>query len=284
LSGSQGHWWRWIPENWPFSTDSVYASGSLFHFIVLLPVVTSSILLPFTLLGIWRNLHGIRRVASDFHAEIQAVIVAIPLMILVGHSVLYAAGKMASNGEVRYMLVAAPLWGLLAASGWEWVFARFQWRRPHLWAAAAALSPILANFAWGVVPLKADEGLLQAKNAATWYTSTGLDKPFPRLGAAHPAIFFYLDRTLNDRQRGIDWRRDTLATPTPGTLLVFDPVYALFNADEKRKVTLENLIAAGWIDLTDNLPSLGDGWHVLVSPTTASGEDARETLRSLLPP
>jgi hypothetical protein len=250
----------------------------------LLPVVTSSILLPFTLLGIWRNLSAFKRVATDFHAEMQVVIAAVPLMILFGHSVLYAAGKMASNGEVRYMLVIAPLWGLLAAGGWEWAFIQFQWRRPHLWAGAAALAPILANFAWGVVPIKPDEGLIHAQHAVTWYTSTGARKSFPRLGAAYPAIFYYLDQPLGDRRRGIDWSRDALATPPPGTILIFDPIYALFNADEKRKVTLENLGAAGWIDVTDNVPALGTGWRVLVSPTTASGEDARDTLRSLSPP
>jgi hypothetical protein len=284
LSGREGQWWRWIPENWPFSTDSVYASGSIFHFLLLLPVVTSSILLPFTLLGIWRNLASWKRISRDFHAEVNAVIAAVPLMILAGHSVLYAAGKMASNGEVRYMLVATPLWGLLAAGGWEWVFTRLNGRHPFLWAGAAALAPIIANLAWGVVPIKADESLLQARHAANWYISSGISSAFPRLGAAHPAIFFYLDRPLNDHDRGIDWRRDTLSTTPPGTLLIFDPVYPLFNADEKRKVTLENLHDAGWIDVTDQVPSLGQDWHVLLSPKTASGADAQDILHSLSTP
>jgi hypothetical protein len=57
--------------------------------------------------------------------RIELLIAAVPLMIFVGHSVLYALGKMASNGELRYMLIVAPFWALLAARGWEWVWERF---------------------------------------------------------------------------------------------------------------------------------------------------------------
>ena len=42
---------------------------------------------------------------------IPAVFVAL-LISLVGHSILTATGKLASNGELRYMLIVAPFWGV----------------------------------------------------------------------------------------------------------------------------------------------------------------------------
>src|SRR5439155_64693 len=58
-------------------------------------------------------------------ASCQFLIAAIPLSILAVHTLLYWLGRMASNGELRYLLIVAPFWALLAAKGWEWTFDRF---------------------------------------------------------------------------------------------------------------------------------------------------------------
>jgi len=59
------------------------------------------------LLGAWRSI----RKSTEF------LIAVIPFLILFAHSVIYALGLMASNGELRYMLIVAPFWALLAARG-----------------------------------------------------------------------------------------------------------------------------------------------------------------------
>ena len=47
----------------------------------------------------------------DHESRCRALVAFLPLMILVVHSLLYRPGRMASNGEPRYMLVVAPFWG-----------------------------------------------------------------------------------------------------------------------------------------------------------------------------
>ena len=42
---------------------------------------------------------------------------AIPLGVLLVHSLLYRLGKMASYGEPRYLLVVPPFWAALSAGG-----------------------------------------------------------------------------------------------------------------------------------------------------------------------
>ena len=193
-------------------------------------------------------------------------------MILLGHSVLYALGKMASNGEVRYMLVVAPFWGLLSAKGWEWIWATLEWRWPLRAAGVAALLPILANSYWGVVPLTLYTDWTEAREIVKWYESSSISKQYPRLSTGHQALYYFMEIPGNDSERGLDFRRDTLLpSPTPGVLIVWDPVYAMFNSDARRKVPLDDLIAAGWIDVTDRAPSFGKDWKILVSPNNATG-------------
>jgi hypothetical protein len=273
LGGREGPWWRWLPSNWPYATDSLYARGNILHFVGLLPVIVSPLLVVPMLLGIVQNLRNAAKDSTN-HAPstIDGLIAIIPLMILIGHSVLYALGKMASNGEARYMLVVAPFWGLLSAKGWEWIWTRLDWRWPLRAAGVAALAPILANFYWGVVPLTLYTDWTQARDIVKWYESSPISKQYPRLSTGHQALYYFMGIPGNDSQRGLDFRRDTLLpTPPKGVLIVWDPVYAVFNSDARRKVPLEELIDAGWIDVTDRVPDFGKGWRILVSPQDATG-------------
>ena len=106
------------------------------------------------------------------------LIAAIPLMILVGHSILYATGKMASSGEMRDMAIVAPFWGVLAANGWTWLYETLNWRRPLRWAAIAALAPALINqrfqigpvlLGYEVLPLQFNQDMVIARRVARWF-------------------------------------------------------------------------------------------------------------------
>ena len=138
-----GDWWRWLAKHWPYAGDSLYAAGPIWHFVALLPAVVGPAIVPFVIVGMLRQVHHeetkpegdssfLRSFVVNHLARCDVLIAVIPLMILVGHSVLYWLGKMASNGEVRYMLIVAPFWALLACRGWGWA-----WERMFSRAAAA---------------------------------------------------------------------------------------------------------------------------------------------------
>src|SRR5207248_972568 len=46
-------WILWLKENWPYAAQSVYGRGSIFHYAMLMPAVTSPLIFPATCLGVW---------------------------------------------------------------------------------------------------------------------------------------------------------------------------------------------------------------------------------------
>src|SRR5688572_18016059 len=187
LYGRPGAWWRWLPDNWPYAPQSLYAAGHPLHFVAALPIITSPLIFPATLIGVGASVTAARSFLRDHVARCQVLIVVLPLLILVGHSALYATGKMASNGELRYMLVVAPFWGLLSAKGWEWVFMKLAWRRPMLWAGLAAILPAFVNLYWQVIPLTMSDDWHFARMIAQRYEQSELRHRHPYVCASHPA-------------------------------------------------------------------------------------------------
>lgn len=257
LHGRQVAWWRWLPSQWPYSEESVYASGPLFYFVALLPVIASPLVLPAMLIGIWRCLLPFQLgwkalISSERHRDrCDVLIAALPLMILIGHSALYWLGKMASNGELRYLLVVAPLWGLLSARGWGWAFERLQWRGALRWAGLAAILPVLANqFIYKVLPLHQSEDWRRAAAVAEWYQNdASLRAQYPRLMASHPGIYYALDLSPTDAERSVEWVKQKVQAKPPGTLLIWDPIYGVYNADANRSIQADEIIAAGWREI-----------------------------------
>lgn len=253
----------WLPDNWPYSAVSVYPSGPIWHFAVSLPAIVGPFSFPAVLAGLWQSMVvGWRgRVSvrglwdwwvggifgADHRIRCQWLIAVIPLMILVGHSVLFWLGRMSSSGELRYMMVVAPLWGLLAAKGWEWAFIRCRWRRPVGWSGVAALLPIVANVIYPASPPKMDQQSKRAQAVVRWYKSGELQERYPRLAVAHPGIYFFADISLNDPRRSAEWRPQTVMAAPAGTLLIWDDVYSMFNADSTRKIEVKEIIEAGWV-------------------------------------
>ncbi len=295
LYGREGVWWQWVKNNWPYAQESLYPSGHLLHFVALLPVITSPLMFPAMVIGVWRSVvpdpsapyssaeknrdaeenrdEDKNRDGSYFYIlfhdhgfRCQALIALIPLGILVGHSLLYFMGKMASNGELRYLLAVAPFWGLLSAKGWEWVFERLEWRRPLAWAGAAALAPILVNFAYPVVPLVYMDDWKQAKQIAAWLGEAPTREKYPVLMLSHPAIFYFMDSGPGASADGVEWTEAMLTEAPPGTLMVWDPIYGVFNSDAARSITLEEIEAAGWAP--EEMPDEIEGdWRLFVSPS-----------------
>jgi hypothetical protein len=269
-------WLMWLRHEWPYQPTSLYAAGRLYHFVGLLPAVVSPLLIPFVILGVARS---VRRLWPRDHEErCQTLIAAIPLMILAGHSVLYWLGKMASNGELRYLIVVAPFWGLLGAKGWEHVCERLHLRHVYIPAALAALLPMLINLYYPVIPIHLSGDGHKAREVARWYRSPeGEAIAYPRLMSSNPEVAYFMGVSHTDAGWVREWRRELLLKPQPGTLLVWDPVYAKYNSDANRVASLDEIRAAGWIERDDlaekfNWISSGEPWHFFVSPTSIFGK------------
>lgn len=260
------NWWRWLPRHWPYSGDSVYQPGSIWHFVRFLPAVTGPLVFPFVIVGAWQILRRATPPPDKHRRTCDLLIVAIPLMILVGHSVLYALGKMSSNGELRYLLIVAPFWALLGCRGLLATFhpadAAVQTpgrsshsRRPVevLWAAGLAVLPAAANLLYMVLPLAETRDWATARRLADWYRASDTSRVYPRLMASHPGICLALDRAPVDPSF-VPFTRETIDRRPERTLLIADAVYANFNADPTKTGSFDRIRAAGWVQLDAPAP------------------------------
>ncbi len=280
----------WLKDHWPYSAASVYQPGSLLHFIGLLPMLVGPIATPAVVAGMFVLTR--RWFAADTSQRVTiAVVAGWPALLLLGHSILYWRGLMASNGELRYLLVAAPFWAACAASGWDWLwnvgrFARLDGGLPQGWcgvtgpvrlAAYALAVPVAVNqFLWGVVPLKNDDDWANAAFAARWYQMNVDHTKYPKVMAGHPGVYISLDRS-NAGPGAAEWIDENLRHPPAGVVLLWDDVYGKFNADKRRQGSVEDIRAAGWVEdpyMVFGRPG-GAGrdphvWRVFFSPKPAS--------------
>jgi len=238
-------WYAWLKAAWPYSGDSVYGRGHLLWFVGLLPIIVSPLVTPFLLIGIAR----LRPVGLLYDLQTRCRVAAMLLAVgvLIVHSLLWSAGKMASNGEVRYMLIVAPFWAITAAWGYQWVVERWNLRRPVLLASFAAVAPVAANFAWRVVPLPLCDDDRLGRQIARWYQNQpDLQREYPRVMASPPSVYYWLELSKTHPTRSADWSRANATRPPPGTLLVWDPIYGLHNASADMVIPRELLEAHGW--------------------------------------
>jgi hypothetical protein len=259
-------WWRWLIAHWPYEAGSLYQPGSPLKFAMRLPMIVGPILLPAMWIGMWLGLRQWRKFFTQDHlARVDFLIAAGPLAVLVGHSLLYWRGMFSSNGELRYLLVAAPMWGLLSARGWDWIFDSLGWRRPVMWGIVASAAPALVGIFCPFLPADA---FPEARKVAAWYQTTPLRKAYPRILTNHPGIFYYLDISPANLDRVDVWSKTDADHPEPGVLLIWDPIYSVYNADPQRVVPLAEIRSAGWIEFQDGPPEI-DGWHFFKSPFEA---------------
>ena len=293
-------WWSWLPRNWPYAAKSAYGAGAWYYFIGILPIILSPMMFPFLFAGIAKLLDdwGIRRLATrttdpsansplpssphpptplplndDPHLRRCALfLLAIPLAVLTVHTILWTFGLMASSGEPRYLLSVSPFWALVVARGWEWTWERFRLPAPFLTAALFATTPIFANRYYQVFPLRLYDGDLMGKAVGDWYKSTpGLEQDYPRVMATPPSVYYFLDLSQSDPNRGAAWGKDQVQKRTPGTILIWDPIFGQSNADRNLIVPKEELEGLGW-QWIGNVVYGGDWCNIYLSPQTSSGK------------
>ncbi|HTL28099.1 MAG TPA: hypothetical protein VL282_02715 [Tepidisphaeraceae bacterium] len=279
----QTHWWQWLIKAWPYSPTSVYGTGHPLAFLVRMPAVTSPLIFPAMVVGLVLMLR-----ASSYRtheATCNLIIAVLPVGILIGHSILWWKGWMASSGELRYLLIVGPFWALLSARGWEWIWQRFNWRAPFLWAGAAALLPIGANVYYNIVPFHLYAADIVARDAAEWYkTDTKIQHDFPRLMASPPMVYYFLDRSKSDTSRSLDWGRANALNPPDGTLLIWDPIYGQTNSDRAMCVTQFDLESHGWIWIRRFDIDYAEEYKycdVYVSPKTATGQPSPDVVSAM---
>ena len=312
MYGGRGHWWTWLADNWPYAGDSLYSRGYLLKFVAMLPAVTGPFVFPATVLGLWLCLRGaasrdgpppggdlpppwpqrllaaagvdvdrhrLGRLVTDHRRRCDVLIAALPLLVLVGHSLLTWTGKMASNGEVRYMLVVAPFWALAAARGWGWTFDQLAWRHAYAWAGLAAVAVVGFNRAYTVLPQTPMADWVEAAHIADWYKTDPVARRYGHIALAHPGLLYALDFSPKTK-RIVDWRRPVIDSVPPDTLLVWDYVDGLFNADASRSIPLAEVRRDGWVEFATPWTGGAGRWAFFHSPdrpppATRSGRAVR---------
>lgn len=272
-------WWRWLYDAWPWSSGSLYGRGNPLVLLAVLPIIITPLAIPATLVGIRESIRGSLESGADGHRRLcRLLTAAIPLAILTGHAALRWTGRMGSLGEPRYLLTAAPFWAVLTARGWEWIFVCLHGKRPLLWAGAAALAPLLVNAFYPAVPIPLAPDWKTARQFAQWYASPDAGqfrRQYPNVIASHPGVFYFLNENPTGEARRGGFTRGIITAPPAGTLLVWDPIYALQNANSDDVATLATIEQSGWsadpsLDRFLNTSAPAHPWHVFRSPVVAS--------------
>ena len=152
----------------------------------------------------------------------------IPVAMLVGHSLLWWLGKMASYGEIRYLLIVAPFWAMLAAIGWQRATVK---PSPAL---LAVISLVIVTAIKATLLTNSPEGRTAA-DVAAWA------KDYPRVVPTHPAVNVYLDR-----ENWEAWNPAIVQQSSPDVVLIWDKKTGAFNADSRMISSVEGLEALGW--------------------------------------
>jgi hypothetical protein len=265
VTGRTGHWWLWLASAWPWSQDNGYGRGSLLTFVAAMPIIVPPLVLPATIAGIWLYLsRSLSRAQRDqFHLRVcEFLTAAIPLGVLVFHSLLRWTGIFATLGEPRYLLITAPLWGVLSARGWEWAFEKLNWKNAIGWAVPMVCLPAFVNVFYPVVPVHLTDDWQTARQFAELYRTTSLHERYPHVIASHVGIYYFLNLDLTSAGRQDSFTQGVIAHPPPGAILIWDPIFSVTNANIRDTATLDAINAAGWTENRSLSDQLGHEWHV----------------------
>jgi hypothetical protein len=117
-----------------------------------------------------------------------------------------------------------------------------------------------------------------AHRIARWYQIWPMRDEYPKIVAAHPGVYYFLDISPTQKLQTREWSKKTIADAPHGTILIWDPIYGVFNSDAKRSVSEEAIENAGWVLDEDTTELINDEatednqrWSVWLSPQAQSG-------------
>lgn len=272
----------WLPDQWPYSGTSMYEAGPLLFwktqqtgdvatsFLMKLPMLIGPLLFPFLLVGTFLMLRSWRTDALTYLGRAKLASILLPWLILAGHSFLWWRGLMASNGELRYLLVTAPLWAVIGAYGFEHLILPIRSRIGAMaLAGCLALLPAVANLRYHVVPLPFYDDDKLARQVAQWYAADqDLQRNYPRLTASYIAVYLYLEYSPTDWSRTVLWGKDMVKEAPPGVVLIWDEINGTKNADANMCITREELETHGWRQI-ERFTEGEREWFAFISPNPA---------------
>lgn len=208
------------------------------------------------------------------------VIAALPVGILFVHSVFWFFGKF-SGGELRYLLVVGPFWGLTAARGWEWICRRASAKWTLIAATMLAVMPAAVNLAYTVVPIRYSGDEMVARQITDWYKrDAGVRNRYPIVMSPQPTFFYLMDLCPTGDPGMISWSRERVEHPPAGTMMVYEKILATFNSDKKLVIDPDtSLTMGGWVLIRE----FDNGWKVYLSPKDAAGNASTPESLSTLP-
>jgi hypothetical protein len=109
--------------------------------------------------------------------------------------------------------------------------------------------------------------------------------------SSHPGVYYFLDVSQTDEERTRLWGLETVRAAPPGTIAIWDSMYALYNAMGSMRVTEEDFVRAGWVEIPEariakpqaaeraggwdaSFQEKPREWRVFRSPTPATGPAA----------
>lgn len=292
-------WYLWVKANWPYSARSAYGSGYPWDFIGRLPLLVGSVTFLFTLVGIPLLLReggdegrdgGDGHEAPDgepkrrrrpLHVAFWAV--TIPLLALVGHTVLWCGGWMGSMGGMRYLVICTPFWAILTLRGWNWAWERYggylppRLRHGYTIAVLASFVPFFSVFTGlsypNLLPGTDPVDVVTLRIADWWRSDPELSRRYPRILSSLPTLSYHLDRDLSRPEHSAEPGKSGLRRRTPGTMLIWDPKLGATNSDRNLCLSLEEIRAAGWVHVRHVSSGEGGGAtaEVFLSPTDIEG-------------
>jgi hypothetical protein len=251
FSGQQNDfpWWKWLPKNWPYSAESVYAAGNGLKFLATLPVIAGPFAMPFLIGGAWVMLTRTnwRLIFRDHTTRCVLFVPGLALGILVGHSLLFQFGLMASAGLIRVILIVGPMIAIMSCLGFVMFCDWFSIRKIATWCVAGVLTIVPLHQLYPIYPLAlVGDDLLAVKVAERLKTDTQLMQRYTKVMCSLPRVYFEMDADQFQSKLFLPWSLKHVEAAGPETLIIWDEMYAQHNSTRDLVVTAADLERLGW--------------------------------------
>jgi ABC-type cobalt transport system substrate-binding protein len=234
--------WLWIIHQTPYSMgQSVYGSGSLFHFITKSPQIFGQPFLIFLIIGLilwsFRMLKSFKFTEKSF--QFWFLITGSFVVFFAAHSYVWWKGTGGSLGLIRVIASVVPLAAIVATTGFNAVLSRIKNPRAQVALTIVVLAvQLVVPFAQHHIPVRLERPQALMLETSTYLKS--LNEP-SKIYYFDPYLIHYLDIDPFDQSLsnfGVADKNQPSNSLSDGELIVWD---AHFGPNEGG-VQLENLM------------------------------------------